>query len=81
LISCANHDYVEIACMYRFEIKLVFKNGQIVQGIAFQTTYNENREECMVLKTEKGSEEIVLKQIALMEAVTKNPHFEKIDFG
>ncbi|MGD8595255.1 MAG: Rho-binding antiterminator [Gammaproteobacteria bacterium] len=81
MISCANHDYVEIACMYRFEIKLVFKNGQIVQGIAFQTTYNENREECMVLKTEKGSEEIVLKQIALMEAVTKNPHFEKIDFG
>jgi Rho-binding antiterminator len=81
LISCANHDYVEIACMYRFAIKLVFKNGQIVQGIAFQTTYNENREECMVLKTEKGSEEIVLKQIALMEAVTKNPHFEKIDFG
>lgn len=81
MISCANHDYVEIACMYRFAIKLVFKNGQIVQGIAFQTTYNENREECMVLKTEKGSEEIVLKQIALMEAVTKNPHFEKIDFG
>ena len=81
MISCANHDYVEIACMYRFEIKLVFKNGQIVQGIAFQTTYNENREECMVLKTEKGSEEIVLKQIALMEAVTKNPHSEKIDFG
>jgi Rho-binding antiterminator len=91
LISCDIHDYVEIACMYRFEVKLVVKigqvkngqvkNGQIVQGIAFQTTYNKNREECVVLKTEKGNEEIVLEQIASMEAVTKNPHFEKIAFG
>jgi Rho-binding antiterminator len=80
LISCAIHDYVEIACMYRFEVKLVFNNGQLVQGIAFQTTYNENREECIVLETEKGNEEIVLEKISLMEAVTKNPHFEKIDF-
>jgi len=66
--------------MYRFEVKLGFKNGQIVQGIAFQTAYNENRDECIVLKTEIGKEEIALEQIAFMEAVTKNPHFEKIDF-
>ena len=81
MISCANHDYVEIACMYRFEVKLVFKNGYIVQGKAFQTAYSENREECIVLETELGIEEIVLEKIVIMEAVTKNPHFEKIDFG
>ena len=67
--------------MYRFKVKLVFKNGQIVQGKAFQTDYNENNEECIVIKTEVGNEEIVLEQIASMEAVTKNPHFEKIDFA
>ena len=81
MITCDIHDYVEIACMYGFEVKLVLKDGQIVQGIAFQTTYSENREECVVLKTKKGNKEIVLEQITLMEAVTKNPHFEKIDFG
>jgi Rho-binding antiterminator len=67
--------------MYRFEVKLVFKDCQIVQGIASQTTFNENREECVVLKTEIGNEKFLLEQIALMEAVTKNPHFEKIEFG
>ena len=81
MISCANHDYVEIACMYRFEVKLVLKNGKVVQGKAVQTACNENRDECIVLRTEIGNEEIVLEQIALLEAVTKNPHFEKIDFG
>jgi Rho-binding antiterminator len=81
LISCANHDYVEIACMYKFEVKLVLKNSRIVKGKALQTTYNENREECIVLKTEIGSEKIVLEQVASMEAVRKNPHFGKINFG
>ena len=81
MISCADHDYVEIACMYRYEVKLVLENGQIVQGKAFQTAYDENKEECIVLKTEIGNEEIVLDKIALMEAVTKNPYFERIDFN
>lgn len=80
MISCANHDYVEIACMYGFEVRLVLKNGQIIHGNASQTTYNENREECIVLKTERGNSEVVLEQVASMEAVTRNPHFEKIKF-
>ena len=81
MISCANHDYIEIACLYRFVVKLAFRNGQIVQGKALQTAYNENREECIVLDTERGNEQLVLEQVASMEAVTKNPHFEKINFG
>ena len=81
MISCANHDYVEIACMYGFEVKLVFKNGQIIQGKALQTSYSENKEEGIVIKTEFGDKEIVLAQLAAMVAVTKNPHFGKVDFG
>lgn len=80
LISCINHDYVEIACMYGFEIRLVLKNDQIVQGKAIQTAYNENMEECVVLHMQHGNEKIVLDQLASMEAVTKNPHFDKINF-
>jgi Rho-binding antiterminator len=67
--------------MYHFVVKLIFKNSQIVQGRAVQTAYNGNREECIVVETEQGNEEIALEQIASMEAITKNPHFEKIDFS
>ena len=81
MISCAVHDYVEIACMYHFTVKLVLKNGQTVEGKAVQTVINECKEECVVLDTETGNKEIVLEQIISMGAVTKNPHFEKIDFG
>ena len=80
MISCANHDYIEIACMYRFEIRLVLKNGQVEQGKAFQTALNENKEECLVLETQAGNKLIVLQQVVSIEAVTDNPHFGKVDF-
>ena len=80
MISCASHDYVEIACLYGFVVKLVFRNGKVVQGKALQTTVNQNKEECIVLETQRGDEKIVLEYVASMEAITKNPHFEHIDF-
>lgn len=78
MISCASHDYVEIACLYRFEVELVFKDGAIVRGKALQTTYNVNKEECILLNTGQGNASFVLEDIATMEAITKNPHFEKV---
>jgi len=80
LISCANHDYVEIACMYGFIIRLYLKSGTVVEGEAFQTAFNADREECVLVKTASGHEKIALDQVVVMEAVTKNPHFEKIEF-
>ena len=80
MISCANHDYIEIACMYRFEMRLVLVNGQVAQGKAFQTKLNENKEECLVLETKSGNKLIVLEQVVSIEAVTENPHFGKVDF-
>ena len=80
MISCANHDYIEIACMYRFEVRLVLENGWVAQGKAFQTVLNENKEECLVLETKSGNKLIVLQQVVSIEAVTDNPHFGKVSF-
>lgn len=80
MISCANHDYVEIACMYGFEIKLVLIDGKIVSGKALQTAVNKAKEECIVLHTDQGIEKFELSQAISMEAVTNNPHFKTIDF-
>lgn len=80
MISCDNHDYVEIACMYRIEVKLGFKDGKVVQGVALQTTYNEKRKECIVIKTKFRDELFVLDQVVLMEAITTNLYFDKVRF-
>lgn len=80
MISCATHDYVEIACMYRFEVRLALENGQVVQGKALETAYDESKQECVVLETPSGHEMIVLEQVLSMEAVTENSHFGVVDF-
>ena len=78
MISCDQHDYVEIACLYRYVVKLTLKSGAEVQGIAMDTRRNAQREECLVLSQDENL--IVLDSIAKMEVLVENPHFKEVFF-
>ncbi len=45
MLSCHQHDYIEIACMYHLEIDLMLNDGHHVIGIALDTIYNKNHEQ------------------------------------
>ena len=81
MITCAEHDFIEIACLYGMEVKLTLKDGHTAQGRALQTSYNDKREECITLKTAKGPETIAQNALASMKAISHNPYFKKIHFG
>lgn len=80
MISCNEHDYIEIACTYQYPLKLTLKSGEVIQCIAKDTSFNESRDEC--IKVVSGSTEllVVLDQIKTMEAEVENPYFELISF-
>ena len=80
MISCAQHDYVEIACMYKLPVILTLKSGEELEGVAMDTQRNQQREECLKLKTGNDDQLVVLDQIRRMVAVESNPHFDKVDF-
>ena len=80
MISCHIHDYVEIACLYRIKIKLAFIDGNSIIGSGKTTLYNKNKEECLLLQTEKGDIEVVLTKIKMMTACDDNPHFKSVSF-
>jgi len=80
MISCHQHDYIEITCMYRFPVRLVLKTGEDLDGIACDTQLNENREECLKLKVGDAYHLVVLDNISRMEAKKANPHFDVIVF-
>jgi len=80
MISCHQYDYVEIACMYNFLIKLVLKTGMEIEGVACDTRRNEKREECIKLKVGETERLIVLDNISRMEAQDNNPHFQVVTF-
>ncbi|MBB1386735.1 Rho-binding antiterminator [Pseudoalteromonas sp. SG45-5] len=80
MISCDQHDYVEIACMNRLHVEIVLKSGDTVRGIATDTKRNANREECIVVNVNSELQLIVLTTISVLKSCTQNRYFDQVSF-
>ncbi len=80
MISCDQHDYVEIACMFNYLIKLTLNSGYELQGVALDVKRNESREECIKIKVDNTEELVVLDSVLKMEVLVDNPHFKVVTF-
>ena len=80
MITCNQHDYIEIACMYNYPIKLTLKSGTKLHGTAIDTLRNEIQEECMKISIDDTVKNVVLDSISKMEVLVKNPHFLIVKF-
>ncbi|GAL36606.1 hypothetical protein JCM19240_2675 [Vibrio maritimus] len=52
------------------------KNGDIIEGTALDTARNEAKAECIKISESSGERLVELDQIARMEVLTTNPHFD-----
>ena len=80
MISCEQHDYIEIACMYRFRVSLQLDTGDIVEGIALDTKTNSTGQECIELKLSDKNILVATDSVLRMDALTRNKHFKFITF-
>ncbi len=80
MMTCEQHDYIELACVYLYQVNLTLKSGEQVTGQALDTLYNDEREVCLCLKQDEELHLVVLDQIASMKACQQNPHFKIISF-
>jgi len=80
LISCHSHDYIEIACLYRLDIKLTLQDGSLQSGTAI-STLTKNRQEYLLMQSHDGEVAIALSKIKRMTALTDNPHFSLVDIA
>tara|TARA_R110001592_G_scaffold225638_5_gene481619 strand:+ start:1045 stop:1275 length:231 start_codon:yes stop_codon:yes gene_type:complete len=76
MISCNEYDYIEIACMHRYPIRITLKTGQEVDCIALDTLRNDAGEECIKVNINDLESFVVLDAIASLQIRIKNPHFE-----
>ena len=81
MISCQQYDYIEIACMYRYPIKLTMNSGTVIEAKALDTARNENREECIKVLMDGNEKLIVLDDIAMIEVTQSNPHFQTVSLN
>lgn len=81
MMTCDQHDYIEIACTFRYPVRLVLASGELVEGRALDTRRNTQRQECVTLMVAGAEVCVVLDQIKRMEALVDNPHFQQVSFG
>jgi Rho-binding antiterminator len=78
-ISCELHDFVEVACMYRYQLKLCLKNNQIIKGKAIDIVNSSEGRECLVIDGD-SRQQVELTQIAKMDVLTPNAKFHEVVF-
>ena len=81
MMSCEQHDYIEIACLYRYAVTLTLVSGDSICGIAIDTVRDQNRQECIKLLVDNTEKLVPLANLANMKAVAPNPHFNDIIFN
>lgn len=80
MLSCDQHDYIEIVCTFGYPIKLTLRSGEIVDCVALDTALNEQKEECISVEVDDAERLIVLADLVKLEVCVDNPHFRVITF-
>ena len=84
-ISCAQHDYVEIACLYGYRLRLILQSGESISGQAKTIKTTSDQKEWLILESDPENphqtQHIELIQLQSMQALTPNPHFDHIELS
>ncbi|MCI2282358.1 Rho-binding antiterminator [Colwellia sp. MSW7] len=82
MLDCNIHDYIEVACLYKIEVMLTLKDGNIVKGIPIITITSKEKEEFLTFRVKSLSEDIDINLLSIkfMEAISYNNYFARISF-
>lgn len=78
-ISCELHDFVEVACMYGYRLRLILKDDQVIEGKAIDIVNSPEKRECLVIEGD-SKQHIELTQLSRMQVLTPNAKFSEVDF-
>lgn len=81
MLTCDQHDYIEIVCTFKYPIKLTMKSGEYIECRALDTCLSENREECIKVEINGVVSSVILDDVGALEVCVDNPHFKSISFN
>ncbi len=85
LISCGTHDYIEIACMYRYDLTLELRSGEIVDARAVTTVTQKNEFgltiESLIVESKTTILTIPLNEIINIETKSKFARFQSVNLA
>ena len=79
-ISCSTHDYLETACIYRYEVIIALRNSEIIKGAAKTTVTKANKIEYLVVESKETLFEVPMTEISQLKVITVPAMFRVIEF-
>lgn len=84
-IACAEHDYLETACLYHYELVVFLKTshktlGQFFTAQARTTKTSTDKKEYWVLETDTAMVEIAMDQLVSVSVKTPGAMFDSLRF-
>jgi len=80
IIDCELHDYLEVACLYGYEVQLTLKNQLKIHGKAKNIVTTAEKREFLIVQNAQGPQQIELIQLQKLEVITPNAQFKEIIF-
>jgi Rho-binding antiterminator len=87
IMRCDLQDYVEIACMFHYQLELELHSGKRLIGRAHDTKVEEKVEYLVLLEQEANAagvtnkeQKVVLSDLNSMKVLTRNARFDFIQF-
>lgn len=80
-LHCDLHDYLEIACMYGYELQVELRDGSGCTARALTTRTAPNKEEFLVLQNDNDQFEVRLDQLLAITPLDPNASFGRIELA
>lgn len=80
-LSCELYDYIELACLHRYQLLIELEDGRQLEARAMDTETDRNKEEFLLVHSEAGRERLRLDQIAAITPLTEGAYFGRVLLG
>jgi Rho-binding antiterminator len=79
-INCELHDFLEIACLYGYRVKLTLKDQKIIEGKALDVLTTTEKREYLIIDNGREQQQIESNQLRKMQVLTPNALFKEVFF-
>lgn len=79
LPSCALHDYLEIACLQRYRVRIILRDGSVLTGRVLDIQTTPEKREYLVIEHDR-TETVETKLLKKLEVMADNAPFKEVTF-
>ncbi len=79
-IACDLHDHLEVACLYRYDLEVMLRDGSVTEGTAVTTRTAPDKVEYLVVEQGGERREVPMHEIARIDVSTPGARFDTLRF-